>query len=141
MAKEKKEKRCKECEGQGKDCKCPKKGKVGFYGLDRHYDGDGDNHESPIGQDEGGGDGGGGMSEAIKMPKAPTDADKHTKGMSSEKKRKSLDSFRASANDAKKRQGDKDRKDELAVERIRKGVRFYDSKGSGYMKGGKKTYD
>ena len=81
------------------------------------------------------------MSEAIKMPKEPTDADKSMQGMSSEKKKKNLDSFRAAAADAKKRQGDKDRKDELAVQRMRKGVRFYDAKGSGYLKGGKKTYD
>ena len=141
MAKEKKEKRCKECEGKGKECVCPdKKGRVGMYGLERDHDDD--NHETPIGQDEGGSsDGGGGMSEAVKMPKAPSDADKSMQGISSEKKKKKLTDFRASADDAKRRQSDKDRKDELAVERIRKGVRFYDAKGSGYMKGGKKQYD
>ena len=37
----------------------------------------------------------------------------------------------------KKHLGDQKRKDELYMERKRKGIKFYDSKGSGYMKGGK----
>tara|TARA_B100002019_G_scaffold251001_1_gene231201 strand:- start:626 stop:835 length:210 start_codon:yes stop_codon:yes gene_type:complete len=32
-------------------------------------------------------------------------------------------------------------KDKLYTTTRTKGVRFYDKKGSGYMKGGKKTYD
>lgn len=143
MAKEKKEKRCKECEGMGKECKCPpksKKGKLGYYGLEKDYDDEKDMADDhPM---NGGMEGGaGGMSEGIKMPEAPSDADKSMQGMSSEKKKKKLDSFRAAADDAKKRQSDKDRKDELATTRMKKGVRFYDAKGSGYLKGGKKTYD
>ena len=43
------------------------------------------------------------MGESIKMPKAPSDADS-TQGMSTEKKRKSLEKFKAAADDAKKRQ-------------------------------------
>ena len=35
----------------------------------------------------------------------------------------------------------KDENDELAVTRMKKGVKFYDAKGSGYLKGGKKVYD
>ena len=35
----------------------------------------------------------------------------------------------------------KDQKDKLYKDTKTKGVRFYDSKGSGYMKGGKKKYD
>ena len=139
MAKAKKEKRCKECEGMGKDCKCPKKGKLGYYGLEKDYDDEKDMADDhPMSDGDGGG---GGMSEAIKMPKAPSDADKSMQGMSSEKKKKNLDSFRAAASDAKKRQADKDRSDELRTTTIKKGVRFYDAKGSGYLKGGKKTYD
>ena len=136
MAKDKK-KRCKECEGMGDDCKCPPKPKKGYYGLERDNDDDHDMDYSEIG----GGDGGGAMGEAVKMPQAPSDADKHTQGMSTEKKKKNLEKFKAAASEAQKRQSDQDRKDELAVTRMKKGVRFYDSKGSGYLKGGKKTYD
>ena len=81
------------------------------------------------------------MGEEVKMPRAPQDSDRDMKGISPEKKKKKLDDFRAAASDAKKRQGDQKRKDELYMERKRKGIRFYDSKGSGYMKGGKKEYD
>ena len=35
----------------------------------------------------------------------------------------------------------KDQKEKLYRDTKTKGVRFYDSKGSGYMKGGKKKYD
>ena len=35
----------------------------------------------------------------------------------------------------------KDQKEKLYKDTKTKGVRFYDSKGSGYMKGGKKKYD
>ena len=92
MAKEKKEKRCKECEGMGKDCKCPpksKKGKLGYYGLEKDYDDEKDMADDhPM---NGGMEGGaGGMSEGIKMPEAPSDADKSMQGMSSEKKKKKL---------------------------------------------------
>jgi len=139
MAKAKKEKRCKECEGMGKDCKCPKKGKLGYYGLEKDYDDEKDMADDhPMSDGDSGGGGGGGMSEGID---APSDADRSMQGMSSEKKKKNLDAFKSAASDAKKRQGDKDRKDELASERMTKGIRFYDSKGSGYLKGGKKTYD
>ena len=79
------------------------------------------------------------MGESIKMPKAPSVAS--TQGMSTEKKTKSLEKFKAAADDAKKRKKYKDENDELAVTRMKKGVKFYDSKGSGYLKGGKKVYD
>ena len=137
MAKDKK-KRCKECEGMGDECKCPKKAKKGYYGLERYGDED-DHGYDDASMDSG--DGGGAMGESIKMPKAPSDADKHTKDMSSTKKQKSLDNFKSAASDAKKRQKYKDENDELAVTRMRKGVRFYDSKGAGYLKDGKKTFD
>ncbi len=135
MAKDK-NKRCKECKGMGDECKCPPKNKKGggrFYDAD-HMDATMDSDHMDYSD-------GGGMSEGIKMPEAPSDADKSMKDMSSEKKKKNLDSFRAAADDAKKRQKYKDENDELAVTRMKKGVRFYDSKGSGYIKGGKKTYD
>jgi len=133
-----KKKKCKECEGMGDDCKCPKKNKSGsggWFGFGNDTSQDSDDHGTE------GGDGGGSMGEAIKMPKAPSDADKSMRDMSSEKKKKNLDAFKAAAADAKKRQADKDQSDDLALTRMKKGVRFYDSKGSGYLKGGKKTYD
>ena len=134
----KKKNDCKECEGKGDDCKCPKKNKNGrgWFGLgyDHH-----DNNEH--GDTSDGGDMGGSMGEAIKMPKAPSDADRSMRDMSSEKKKKNLDSFKAAAEDAKKRQKYKDENDALRSTTIKKGVRFYDKQGSGYIKGGKKTYD
>ena len=131
-----KKKKCKECEGMGDDCKCPKKskgGRGGWFGYG-DYDQDHDDHSD-------GGDGGGGMGEAVKMPTAPSDADRTMKDMSSEKKKKNPDAFKSAADDAKKRQANKQKNDDLYVERKKKGIRFYDSKGSGYLKGGKKTYD
>ena len=136
MAKKEK-KRCKECEGMGKDCKCPKKGKGGYYDLDRDNDDSTMDPDITMGND----DGGGGMSEGVKMPKAPSDADKSMQGSSREKKEKTLNDFRSAADAAKKRQKYKDENDDLAVTRMKKGVRFYDKQGSGYLKGGKKTYD
>ena len=53
--------------------------------------------------------------------------------------------FIASADAAKKRQKDKQQKrkvkDAAYVDRIRKGIKFYDSKGSGRLVKGKKVYD
>jgi len=43
--------------------------------------------------------------------------------------------------EGEKRQSAKKRKDELATERMTKGIRFYDKKGSGYIRDGKKVYD
>ena len=81
------------------------------------------------------------MGEAVKMPRAPQDSDKDMQGISTEKKRKKLSDFKDAVAAAKKRQGDEDRKHELAKERRTKGIKFYDAKGSGYIKGGKKHYD
>ena len=70
------------------------------------------------------------------------DADKSMQGASREKKEKTLSAFKSAADDAKKRQANKQKNDDLAMlTRKKKGVRFYDSKGSGYLRGGKKTYD
>ena len=132
MAKEKKERRCKECEGMGKECKCPDKPKKGYYGLEDH-DGDDATMDPDMPQTT--------VGEAIKMPRAPQDSDRDMKGISSQKKKKKMSEFKAAVDDAKRRQGDADRKSELAHERRTKGIRFYDAKGSGYMKGGKKVYD
>ena len=117
----------------GDDCKCPKKSTNRFFnnlGTDMDHtsmDSDHSNYD--------------GMSEGIRMPKAPSDADRSMRDMSSEKKKKNLDAFKSAAADAKKRQKYKDENDALRTTTIKKGVRFYDSKGSGYIKGGKKTYD
>ena len=131
MAKNEK-KRCKECDGMGSECKCPKKGKGGYFNdLENDY-----NHST---MDYDSSDFG--VSEGIKMPKAPSDADRNMRDMSSEKRKKTLDAFQSAADDAKKRQKYKDENDKLRSTTINKGVRFYDKKGSGYLKGGKKTYD
>lgn len=135
MAKEKKT--CKKCGEEKKDCTCPEKRKKGWYGLDiRHTDDDDMDGNEPMGSEDAGG-----LGEAIKMPRKPQDTDKHMQGISSEKKKKKLEAFRAQADEAKKRQRDEDRKAELSKERRTKGIRFYDAKGSGYIKGGKKQYD
>ena len=140
MAKEKK--RCKECEGKGKDeCECPKKPRKGWYGLERHNEEDDDTNVDHPTQGGSGDTAGGGLGEAVKMPKAPQDSDKDMEGMSRQRKEKKLSDFRAAAAAAKKRQNDENRKGELAAERRTKGIRFFDAKGSGYIKGGKKTYD
>ena len=133
---------CKECEGKGDDCKCPKKKKNsgrGWFGYGGHDNDDDKDHEMAV--TDGSDGGGGSMGEAIRMPKAPSDADRSMRDMSSEKKKKNLDAFKSAASDAKKRQKYKDENDALRSTTIKKGVRFYDAKGSGYIKGGKKTYD
>ena len=128
-------KKCKKCKESEEDCKCPKKGKKGFYGLDIHHNED-EGSDSDIGIS----DGGGGMSEAaVKMPREPKP--EVVQKMSSREKKKTLGDFKAAADIAKKRKSDIDRKSELAHERRTKGIRFYDAKGKGYMKGGKKVYD
>lgn len=123
----KESKKCKECKESDEDCKCPKKGKKGYYGLDLRYGRDGMDHDNPM---EDGGESSS-MGEGVVARTS----------MSGREKRKTLDDFKTAASDAQKRQSDKDTKDKLAVERMRKGVRFFDKKGSGYMKGGKKVYD
>lgn len=137
MAKEKKEK-CEKCgkkHAEGSKCPQPK----GSYGL--AYLGK-DDDEQNSGTEENAGVGAeGGLGEAIKMPRAPQDSDRSMKGASKEKKQKKMDEFKKAADEAKKRQSDKKRSDELYMERRKKGIRFYDAKGSGYMKGGKKHYD
>jgi len=126
---------CKKCEKSKKECTCPERRRYGLYGLDVH---DRDDHdgETPV---EGGMTDGGAMGEAIKMPKAP--GQKELGGMSSDHKKKKLQDFRAQVDDAKKRQSDQKRKDDLYMTRKKRGIKFYDAKGSGYIKDGKKQYD
>lgn len=127
---EKKSKQCDNCGENEKDCNCKyKKIKKGSYGLDTIIGDDDDN-------DQGGNAGMDGMAEALKEP-----SHKQLDGFSKEKREKKLSAFKAQASEAKARGKDKARKAELASERSAKGIRFYDAKGSGYMKGGKKTYD
>lgn len=121
-----------------KDHKCKGMPK-GSYGLGLRFSNEEDKDEADIVTAGEGGDGG--VSEEIKMPRAPQDTDRGMKGMSKQKKEKKMSEFKAAADEAKKRQSDKKRSDELYHERRTKGVRFYDAKGSGYIKGGKKHYD
>ena len=121
---------------EGEDCpkhkkKCckteEKKRKKGMYGLEDEGDRDDateDNGSMP--QDN--------ANEEL-------NPDVHLKDMSNEKKQKAMDSFRERSAEAAKRKKDKDRSDELSSERLTKGIRFFDSKGSGYIKKGKKSYD
>ena len=134
-------KKCKKCKKSDDECKCQKKGRIGWYGLDKDDDEDDDgSQDAPIaGGNTDGGEGG--LGEQVKMPRAPQDSDKDMQGMSTQKKRKRMEDFRQQVDAAKKRQGDEDRKAELAKERRTKGIRFYDSKGSGYIRSGKKVYD
>lgn len=123
-----------------KDHKCKGMPK-GSYGLGLRFSNDEDRDEADMVTDANAGDGGGAMGEAVRMPRAPQDSDKQMQGMSSEKKSKRMDEFKAASDAAKKRLGDQKRKDELYKERKTKGVKFYDSKGSGYIRQGKKHYE
>lgn len=125
---------------EGEDCpkhkkKCckteEKKRKKGMYGLEDHDDDGGDESSQT--------DGGTPQDSANESREFNVDTD--MKDMSSTKKQKAMDAFRERSAEAKKRKADKDKKDELTSERLSKGIRFYDKKGSGYIKGGKKTYD
>ena len=132
MAKE--EKKCKKCGETDSECTCPHKRKKGWYGLDiRHKDDDMDGDDGPMADSEGG------LGEQVKMPKEP--GHKQLDGLSRSNKQKKLDDFKAHASEAKKRQKDLDRKGELSKERRTKGIKFYDAKGSGYIRDGKKHYD
>ena len=118
-----------DCPKHGKKC-CKteeKKRKKGMYGLDDEGDRDDateDNGSMP--QDN--------TNEELAL-------ERYMDGMSPEKKKRAMDQFRERSEEAAKRKKDKERKGELAHERMTKGVRFYDAKGSGYIKGGKKHYD
>mgnify|MGYP006238903839 CR=1 FL=1 len=120
-----------DCPKHGKKC-CKseeKKRKKGMYGLDDEGDRDDaseDNGSMP--QDN--------ANEARELI-----PDVHLKGMSSEKKKKAMDKFRERSSEAAKRKKDKETKNNLAHERMTKGIRFFDSKGSGYIRDGKKNYD
>jgi len=131
MAK-KEAKNCKKCKKSGDECQCPKKGKKGWYGLEDRDDDDLD-QDMPLDSSDGGGSMG---EETVKSPSI-----KELDGMTKEKKEKRLSDFKAQSDEAKKRREDKETKDKLALTRMKKGIRFYDAKGSGYMKGGKKVYD
>ena len=133
MAKEEKKKERKVCDNCGeheKDCNCKyKKYAKGSYGLSDRLGNDDDESDQTNSQM-------GGMDESLRAP-----GHKQLSGISPDKKRKKLSDFKAQADEAKSREKDKDKKHSLYKERKTKGIRFYDSKGSGYMKDGKKTYD
>jgi hypothetical protein len=124
---------------EGEDCpkhkkKCckteEKKRKKGMYGLqDEDSEGDESSQEN------------GGMPQDSANEAREFNVDTDMKDMSTTKKKKAMDSFRERSQEAKKRKLDKDKKDELASERMTKGIRFFDKKGSGYIKQGKKSYD
>ena len=130
MAK-KKSKNCKVCKKSTDECQCPKPGKKGWYGLEDR-DSDELDYDMPSDSSDGGSMG----EETVKSPSI-----KELDGMTKEKKEKRLSDFKSQADAAKRRQSDKETKDKLALTRMKKGVRFYDAKGSGYLKGGKKHYD
>jgi len=124
---------------EGEDCpkhkkKCcsteEKKRKKGMYGL-QDEDGEGDESSQENG----------GMPQDSANEAREFNVDTDMKDMSSTKKQKAMDAFRQRSSEAKKRKADKDKKDELTSERMSKGIRFFDKKGSGYIKGGKKQYD
>ena len=54
-------------------------------------------------------------------------------------------SFMKNVQDAKdrvkKKTDDRKKKDAVYVDRVKKGIRFYDKKGKGHIRGGKKVYD
>jgi hypothetical protein len=83
----------------------------------------------------------GGMPQDSANEERQLNPDTDMKDMSSESKKRAMDSFRERSSEAKKRKSDKDKKDELASERMTKGIRFFDKQGSGYIKQGKKSYD
>jgi len=124
---------------EGEDCpkhkkKCcnseEKKRKKGMYGLqDEDSEGDESSQEN------------GGMPQDSANESKEFNTDTDMKDMSSESKKRAMDSFRERSSEAKKRKSDKDKKDELATERMTKGIRFFDKQGSGYIKKGKKSYD
>lgn len=128
-------KKCKKCKKSDEDCKCPKKGKLGYYGLEDQDDED----DATMDPEVGTGSSDGGMSEGVRMPKP--DNPSTVQKMGGREKRKSLADFQSAVSAAKKRQSDQDRKDELYMERKKKGIKFYDAKGSGYIRDGKKHYD
>lgn len=124
---------------EGEDCpkhkkKCckteEKKRKKGMYGLDDEEDsGDEASQEN------------GGMPQDSANEERQLNPDTDLKDMSSDNRKRAMDAFRERSDEAKKRKADKNKKDELASERMTKGIRFFDKKGSGYIKKGKKSYD
>ena len=134
-------KECKKCKKFKDECECPTPLRKGWYGLHPDDDKEGEGTDTDIGAIAGAGGGEGGLGEAVRMPRAPQDSDKDMQGISSDKKRKKLADFTAASKEAKKRQSDENRKAELADIRRKRGIKFYDAKGSGYIKGGKKHYD
>ena len=83
----------------------------------------------------------GGMPQDSANEERQLNPDTDLKDMSSDSKKRAMDAFRERSAEAKKRKSDKDNKDKLASERMTKGIRFFDKKGSGYIKKGKKSYD
>lgn len=114
-----------------KDTECPKCGKrnckdhkpkKGYYGLeDQDRDDDG--------------------SEDIGTSEDEGTTTSESTDLSGRERGKKMETFRKDRDEAAARNKDRQQKDDLKITLIKKGVRFYDKKGSGYLKGGKKTYD
>jgi hypothetical protein len=123
------DKKCLKC-GKVHEGKC--KTKKGSYGLGPEEIEDDllDDEITVTGAEEGS------MNERTEF-----NVDLDMKGMSDEKKQSALEKFRKNAAEAKKRKEYKDNNDKLRSETRAKGIRFYDSKGSGYIRKGKKHYD
>ena len=119
----KKEKATKRRKHVGKDPK-------GAYGLDK--EGDDVEDMDPEHTDAYDGSGGDSMGESF----AQTQVRKAAAST------KSLAKFKERAEEAKRRQSDKDAlHKKMRAERKTKGIRFSDASGKGYIKDGKKTYD
>lgn len=113
-----------------KNCKTgDKKRKKGYYGLEdqakKDEDATTDLDQIPNSDDSSS------TNEGVDMHKK----------MTGREKRRSMDDFKKQRDEAIARRKDKEERDGLRHTRMTKGIRFYDSKGSGYMKGGKKIYD
>ena len=106
-----------------------KKRKKGMYGLEDEGDRDDASEDN------------GTMPQDNQNEAREFNVDLDMKDMSREKKQRAMDAFRERSKEAAKRKKEKAENDNLRMDTMKKGVRFFDKKGSGYIKDGKKKYD